>query len=73
LTRATTAIWASPTYNLEHFIQGNHRIYRAGQTRKTETILVTAKGTIEHRVYQILTSKDRKQSDFLHMLQELAK
>lgn len=72
LTRATTAIWASPTYNLEHFIQGNHRIYRAGQKRKTETILVTAKGTIEQRVYQILTSKDRKQSDFLHMLKELA-
>jgi SNF2 family DNA or RNA helicase len=73
LTRATTAIWASPTYNLEHFIQGNHRIYRAGQTRKTETILVTAKGTIEQRVYQILTAKDERQMDFLHMLQELAK
>jgi SNF2 family DNA or RNA helicase len=72
LTRATTAIWASPTYNLEHFIQGNHRIYRAGQDRKTETILVTAKGTIEPRVDQILTTKDRRQMDFLHMLQELA-
>jgi SNF2 family DNA or RNA helicase len=73
LTRATTAIWSSPTYNLEHFIQGNHRIYRAGQTRRTETILVTAKGTIEPRVYQILTAKDKRQMDFLQMLQELAK
>ena len=73
LTRATTAIWASPTYNLEHFIQGNHRIYRAGQKRKTETIMVTAKGTIENRVYQILTAKDERQMDFLKMLQELAK
>ena len=73
LTQATTAIWASPTYNLEHFIQGNHRIYRAGQTRRTETILVTAKGTIEQRVYQILTAKDERQMDFLQMLQELAK
>jgi SNF2 family DNA or RNA helicase len=73
LTRATTAIWASPTYNLEHFIQGNHRIYRAGQKRKTETIMVTAKGTIEHRVYQILTTKDKRQTGFLQMLQELAK
>lgn len=73
LTRATTAIWASPTYNLEHFIQGNHRIYRAGQTRRTETILVTAKGTLEARVYSILTQKDQRQMDFLHMLQELAK
>ena len=73
LTKATTAIWASPTYNLEHFIQGNHRIYRAGQTRKTETILVTAKGTIEPHVYRILTQKDERQMDFLQMLQELAR
>ena len=35
-------IWASPTYNLEHWLQGNRRIYRAGQTQKTETIVVLA-------------------------------
>lgn len=73
LTKATTAIWASPTYNLEHFIQGNRRIYRAGQDRKTETILVTAKGTIEEHVYARLQEKGVRQMSFLHMLQELAK
>lgn len=73
LTKATTAIWSSPTYNLELFIQGNHRIYRAGQTRKTETILINARGTIESRVYQILSAKGERQMSFLQMLQELSK
>jgi SNF2 family DNA or RNA helicase len=72
LTRATTAIWVSPTYNLELFLQGNRRIYRAGQDRKTETILVTAKGTIEETVYAKLEQKDLRQADFLHILKQLA-
>jgi len=72
LTRATTAIWPSPTYNLEHFIQGNHRIHRAGQERKTETILITAKNTIEQMVYAKLRAKDVKQIDFLAMLKGLS-
>ena len=72
LTRATTAIWPSPTYNLEHFIQGNHRIHRAGQDRRTETILITAKNTIEETVYKKLRDKDLKQIDFLAMLKGLS-
>ena len=72
LTKATTAIWASPTYNLEHFVQGNRRIYRAGQTRKTETILITAKNTMEEKVYQKLNKKGARQIDFLSVLKELA-
>jgi SNF2 family DNA or RNA helicase len=52
LVKATTTIWASPTYNLEHFMQGNRRIYRAGQTQKTETIVVVAEGTIDEKVYR---------------------
>ena len=72
LTKATTAIWASPTYNLEHFTQGNRRIYRAGQTRKTETILLTAKNTMEEKVYQKLNKKGARQVDFLSILRTLA-
>jgi len=71
LTRATTAIWASPTYNLEHFIQGNRRIYRAGQDRKTETILVVAKNTIEEKVYDRLREKEIRQIDLLQLLRAL--
>jgi SNF2 family DNA or RNA helicase len=72
LTKATTAIWTSPTYNLEHFLQGNRRIYRAGQTRKTETILITAKGTIEEKVYAKLQEKDLQQLEFLKILKTLS-
>lgn len=57
LTAGTATIWASPTYSSEDFTQLNHRIYRAGQTKKTETLLVTAKNTIEETVYSKLQGK----------------
>lgn len=68
LTKGTATIWASPTYNLEHWLQGNRRIYRAGQTQKTETIVVVAPGTIEERVTTRLQDKDAKQMDLLDAL-----
>lgn len=72
LTRGTATIWASPTYNLEHFLQGNKRIYRAGQQDKTETIVVLATGTIEQKVYARLQEKNLHQSDLLDLLMEAA-
>lgn len=72
LTRATSTIWASPTYNLEFFLQGNRRIYRAGQDQKTETILICAKHTMEADVYKKLREKDAKQLDFLQMVKDLS-
>jgi SNF2 family DNA or RNA helicase len=69
LTRGTATIWASPTYNLEHWLQGNRRIYRAGQKEKTETIVVIAPGTIEERVALRLQEKDAKQMDLLSLLE----
>ena len=71
LTKGTATIWASPTYNLEHFIQGNRRIYRAGQTQKTETIVLIAPGTVEEKVYQRLQEKDVRQANMLELLKEL--
>lgn len=71
LTRATSTIWASPTYNLEFFLQGNRRIYRAGQDQKTETILICAKNTMEADVYTKLSEKDAKQLDFLNIIKTL--
>lgn len=70
LTKGTTTIWASPTYNLEHWLQGNRRIYRAGQTQKTETIVLLAPGTIEKRVFARMTEKGEKQTNLLDLLQE---
>lgn len=71
LTRGTATIWASPTYNLEHWLQGNRRIYRAGQTQKTETIVVVAPGTVEEKVMQKLIDKNVRQTSMLAFLQEM--
>lgn len=72
LVRATTTLWVSPTYNLEHYMQGNKRIYRAGQTQKTETIVLIAEGTVEEKVYAKLQDKNAKQTDMLEILKSLS-
>ena len=73
LTKATTAIWCSPTYNAEHFQQFNRRIYRSGQTQKTETILITARNTWEEQVYKKLNGKLNRMETLLMILNDLHK
>ncbi len=73
LTKANTTIWCSPTYNAEHFQQFNRRIYRAGQTQKTETILIAAKETWETDVYQKLESKLNRMEELLTVLLKIRK
>lgn len=67
LTRATTTIWASPTYNLEHYKQGNHRFYRVGQTQKTEVLTVIAKGTADEAAYKSCQQKKVQMTSLLSM------
>lgn len=69
LTAGTTTIWTSPTYNAEHYKQFNHRIYRAGQKRKTETIHIRALDTIDDKVYDKLESKLSSMQLLLDLLQ----
>ena len=71
LTKGTSAIWSSPTYNAEHFQQFNRRIYRAGQTRKTETILIAARNTWEESVYDKLNGKLGRMENLLNILTTL--
>ncbi|MGR3808604.1 SNF2-related protein [Pasteurella testudinis] len=71
LTRGNRTIWASPTYNAEHYQQFCRRIYRAGQSRKTETIRIAAKGTIESDVYQKLEGKLGSMNELLSYAKEL--
>ncbi len=71
LTKGTATIWASPTPNLEHFLQGNRRIYRAGQRERTETIVVLAEDTVEGKVFEKLKAKDARQANMLNLLKEL--
>jgi SNF2 family DNA or RNA helicase len=72
LTRASTVIWCSPTYNAEHYQQFNQRIYRAGQTQKTETILIQARGTWEPEVYKKLNTKLGRMENLLYILKEIS-
>lgn len=69
LTAGTATIWASPTYNLEHYLQFNRRIYRAGQTQRTETIHIAANNTIDVKAYARLEQKQNMQQDLLELLE----
>jgi SNF2 family DNA or RNA helicase len=71
MTKAKTVIWASPTYNAEHYQQFNRRIYRAGQTDKTEVIQIAARDTWETDVYQKLDGKLEKMEELLSVLKDL--
>lgn len=68
LTKGSATIWVSPTYNLEHFLQGLKRVHRIGQTQKTETIVVVAEDTRDEKVWTALQAKDRK---LIKLLSEL--
>jgi SNF2 family DNA or RNA helicase len=65
LTKGTATIWASPTYNLEHFRQGLKRIYRIGQGEKTETIVIVAEGTRDAMAFGAMANKDARMTDLL--------
>lgn len=73
LTKGTATIWASPTYNLEHFAQGWKRVHRIGQTEKTETIVIIAEGTVDEKVWEVLQKKEGNMSDLLTELREITK
>lgn len=68
LTRATATIWASPTFNAEMVEQVLHRVYRKGQTERTENIFVVAENTYDERAYE--TSQNRL--TLMHSLLSLA-
>lgn len=68
LTAGRSTIWCSPTANAEHFLQFNARIYRAGQDKKTETILIAAKHTREKTIYDMLQGKTDRVHNILDLL-----
>ncbi len=71
LTKGTTTIWASPVYSSESYEQFNHRIYRNGQTKKTETIRICAKNTAEVQVLKKLDKKCESLHNVLDLFKEL--
>lgn len=71
LTKATSVIWSSPTYNAEQYQQFNRRIYRAGQTQKTEVTHIAARNTWEPHVYEKLQGKLERMDELLDTLTSL--
>jgi SNF2 family DNA or RNA helicase len=57
LTSADCTIWASPTYLSDYYSQGNNRMIRTGQTKRTTIINIEANKTLDHDVYDKLNGK----------------
>ncbi len=68
LTKGVATIWASPTYNAEHYVQFNRRIYRAGQNLRTETIRIAFKDSPEVGVYEKLDGKVDSMNTLLDLM-----
>lgn len=68
LTRGRATIWCSATTRPEFFQQLNRRIYRAGQTKRTETICIYAQDTKEEDVYNVLDSRMAGMTNLLELL-----
>lgn len=68
LTRGQSIIWSSPTDDAELYTQFNARIYRSGQTKRTEIIKIIAEDTIEQRAYDNLDTKVSATQAFLELI-----
>jgi len=69
LTKGTATIFASPIYEPDVLKQAMHRIYRGGQTKKTETIFIEAVDTVESKVYQMLFDGKTSMDSLLELLE----
>ena len=73
LTRGSSTIWTSPTYDLERFVQGSGRQNRIGQKNKTENIVIVAADTIEQKVYDKMLDKDARMTNLLDLMGSVVK
>ena len=69
LTAGTTTIWPSPISDAELFYQFNRRIYRTGQTKKTQTIVIGGKDCIDQATYDRCVGRIDTQMTTLELLQ----
>jgi SNF2 family DNA or RNA helicase len=64
-----TAVWTSPTWDLEHFDQGNKRLARQGQKHPVVIHMILAKKSIDHLIRNRLVAKSDTQQDLLAFLE----
>lgn len=63
-------VWSTLTYNYELYAQGNARLARQGQKRRTIITTFVAKNTIEERIYKALLSKNETQKKFQNLTEK---
>lgn len=61
-------VWFGLTWSLEYYLQFNARLHRQGQIKPVRIIHIVTEGTIDNRVLQVLTAKDRTQKSLLAAL-----
>lgn len=64
-----TIVWTSPTWDDEHWEQGNKRLLRSGQTDPVVIHTVMGNGTVDHLVARRLDGKVDLQAAFLAHLE----
>lgn len=68
LTAADTCFIISPIIEADLMRQAVFRIYRGGQTQKTNAVYICAKDTVEELVYGNTRAKDARMSSFLNLI-----
>lgn len=64
-----TIVWTSPTWDLEHWDQGNKRLARQGQKHDVIVHLILAKKTVDFKIRRRLDDKSDTQQDLLAFLE----
>jgi SNF2 family DNA or RNA helicase len=66
-------VWYSLNYSLEQYLQANARLYRQGQLKAVRILHLITKGTIEQKMYDVLTDKNRNQTKIIDYLRYVYK
>lgn len=61
-----TIVWYGPTFNLDHYLQFNARLWRQGQQHGVVVHHLMAERTIDSRVFRALCAKDATQQSLLN-------
>ena len=61
-------VWFGLNWSLELYQQFNARLHRQGQTKPVRIVHIVARGCIDERVLEVLSSKDATQRDLLKAL-----
>lgn len=65
-----TAVWFSTGWNLELYQQANARLHRQGQRKPVTVFRLIARGTIDERMAEAISTKGRNQANMVKRLAE---